>query len=246
MRRTVALAALLLLPLAFLSFAGPRLKPERSNAVAGAEGTSDLSSAVGPQVQHFGTIRGWACLALHGDRQPLPGAEVSVVGTGLSTLADPGGHFSFTLRPGSYAVRVRTPGYAPARAEVSVESSGLAEPEICIETQVTPRNVQIEVDRSRYTVTVSPDPLYIAPGDLVVWSCADGYPWTVHFSPISPLSERRILSPGGEPRGGTVRADVAPGKYSYFVAVAVGDWVFTADPELIDENEERKGGEQPR
>jgi len=245
MRRTTALAALLLLPLAFLSFGGPGLKPERSNAVAGAEGASDLSSVVALQVQHFGTIRGWACLALHGDRQPLPGAEVSVVGTGLSTLADANGLFSFTLRPGGYKVRVHTPGYAPARAEVSVDSGAVVELEICVDTPVTPKTVQIGLDRIRRTATVSPDPLYIAPGDLVVWSCPDGYPWTVHFSPISPLSERRILSPSGEPQGGTVRADVAPGKYSYFIAVAVGDWVFTADPELIDENEERKGGTQP-
>ncbi len=116
------------------------------------------------------------------------------------------------------------------------------EPIICVETPVTPTMVRIGVDTTRRTVTVSPDPLYIEPGDSVVWSSPDGYPWTVHFSPISPLSDRRILSSGEEAWGGTVRADVAPGKYSYFLAVAVNGWVFTADPELIDENDEERGG----
>jgi len=97
--------------------------------------------------------------------------------------------------------------------------------------------IRILIDESRHALTVDPNPQYISPGDHVTWQMAEEeYPWTVHFTPISPLEHRRIMSEGG-PDGDKVRAPLAPGKYAYFVAALVGGMIYTADPELIDEND---------
>lgn len=96
--------------------------------------------------------------------------------------------------------------------------------------------IQIVVDRDNRTLTVDKDPLYIRPGDFVSWEFDGEHPWTVHFAPISPLTHRRIVSEG-TPMGYPVRDPLAPGKYSYFVAAMVNGQIYTADPELIDENE---------
>jgi plastocyanin len=109
---------------------------------------------------------------------------------------------------------------------------------------VIPDTVAIMVDTVTGRVTVSPDPLFIQPGDSVIWFSNDG-PWAVHFNPISPLGVRRLRGATGERNGGLVRANILPGKYSYFVAVAVGSSVYTADPGLIDDGEE-EGGRPPR
>jgi plastocyanin len=106
---------------------------------------------------------------------------------------------------------------------------------------VIPDTVAIMVDTVTGRVAVSPDPLFIQPGDSVIWFSDDG-PWAVHFNPISPLGVRRLRGARGERNGGLVRADNPPGKYTYFVAVEVNGRIFTADPPLIDDGEEVPGG----
>jgi hypothetical protein len=89
-------------------------------------------------------------------------------------------------------------------------------------------------DETAMTVVTNPNPCYIRPGDRVEWGCADA-PFAIHFEPQSPLLHRRLRAPGGQ-IGDDVRGDIHPGKYRYFVAVAVGNQIYTEDPELIDEN----------
>lgn len=95
--------------------------------------------------------------------------------------------------------------------------------------------IHIDVDTEHLTLTVDKDPLYIRPGEFVSWEFDGEHPWTVHFAPISPLTHRRIVS-NGTGMGSEVRTPLAPGKYSYFIAALVNDQIYTADPELIDEN----------
>lgn len=95
--------------------------------------------------------------------------------------------------------------------------------------------ITITVDESHRALVVDPNPLYIGPGDSVTWQMVEPHPWTVHFTSTSPLTHRRIIS-YGEPERGTVRNPLAPGKYTYFVAAEVDGLIYTADPELIDEN----------
>lgn len=100
-----------------------------------------------------------------------------------------------------------------------------------------PHTVTISVDARHQALTVEPNPQYISPGDHVTWQMVgEEHPWTVHFTPISPLTHRRVMSTGGA-AGAAVRDPLAPGKYSYFVAAFVEGKIYTADPELIDENQ---------
>jgi len=95
--------------------------------------------------------------------------------------------------------------------------------------------IAIAVDLTAARVITTPNPCYIRPGDRVEWTCEAGYPFAIHFDPQSPLLHRRLRAPRGT-IGDDVRPDIHPGKYRYLVAVAVGDEIYTEDPELIDEN----------
>jgi hypothetical protein len=95
-------------------------------------------------------------------------------------------------------------------------------------------------------VAVSPNPLYIVPGQVIRWrldsETSGAGPFTIHFEPISPLDHRRMHAAAGEPILGQVREFILPGKYRYFVAVLYRGRIYTEDPELIDDN----GVEPPR
>jgi plastocyanin len=129
-------------------------------------------------------------------------------------------------------------------AETGEPGSVVTDSPIAPATQATkqPKTVEIRVDTATGRVIVSPDPIFVEAGDTVVWASASG-PWAVHFTGVSPMRVRRIRAPGGERNGGLIREDIAPGKYTYFVAVEVEGRIYTADPDLIDEGEERP---QPR
>ena len=105
-----------------------------------------------------------------------------------------------------------------------------------------PRSHQIQIRLEhiphgpQIIVVVEPNPCYIGPGDEVVWSCEDGYPFAIHFDPLSPVEHRRASAPGGAMIGEQVRGKILPGKYRYLVAVFDGNRIHTEDPELIDEN----------
>jgi len=84
-------------------------------------------------------------------------------------------------------------------------------------------------------VAVEPNPVYIASGDRVDWTCEAG-PFAIHFEPVSPLARRRFWTTGDRNTvGGHIRANNLPGKYRYFVAVLHDGQIYTEDPELIDD-----------
>jgi hypothetical protein len=88
-------------------------------------------------------------------------------------------------------------------------------------------------------VVVDPNPCYITRWDTVEWFCREGFPFAIHFDPLSPLQNRRLRSveaDGGTRVGEAVRRDILPGKYRYLVAVFHEGKIYTEDPELIDEN----------
>ncbi len=100
------------------------------------------------------------------------------------------------------------------------------------------KTVELVVDRETGRVAARPDPLFIRAGDRVVWKSEEG-PWAVHFAGVSPLRVRRVRGVARAAEGAPVREDVHPGTYKYFVAVTAGGRIYTADPDLIDDGDER-------
>ncbi len=103
--------------------------------------------------------------------------------------------------------------------------------------------VQISVDREgdheNPRVVTDPNPCYIRPRDHVEWTCEDG-PFAIQFEPLSPLTLRRLRTEtNNRTIKGEVRPDNQPGSYRYFVAVEVNGQIFTEDPELIDDPDDR-------
>lgn len=76
------------------------------------------------------------------------------------------------------------------------------------------------------------DPVRAARGDQIEWRCESGN-WSVHFIGQTPLAQQAVRGRSGNARRLPVRADAANGSYKYFVAVAVGDEVYTDDPEVV-------------
>jgi plastocyanin len=76
------------------------------------------------------------------------------------------------------------------------------------------------------------DPVRAARGDQIEWSCDSGN-WSVHFIGQTPLAQQAVRGTSSSSRRLPVRANAADGSYKYFVAVAVGDEVYTDDPEVI-------------
>lgn len=76
----------------------------------------------------------------------------------------------------------------------------------------------------------SQNPVYAAPGDLIIWRADDG-PWAVHHGPLTPFRVLRIHGRPSQWAGAQVRADATFGKYRYFVAVEIGDTIWMDDPD---------------
>jgi len=222
--------------LSFRVFDGSTEGPEPSvQTIASGEFTSAGLSARPQDGRVTGSVR----VVSGPDTQAVQTARVWVSDTRIKGLTDREGQFGFRLPPGDYTARAETPGFDCPPFEFSVlagESASIVF--ICPDVLVqSPDTVSISVDTITGIVTVSPDPLYIAPNDCIAWKSSDG-PWAVHFSPISPITHRRIRAAADSSVVECVRSDVFPGKYSYLVAVAVGNSIYTEDPELIDENED--------
>lgn len=98
--------------------------------------------------------------------------------------------------------------------------------------QVTVHTVVITVDAATGQISYSLDPVEAKRGDHIEWTCEQGA-WSVHFIDRTPLNQDRVRGPQGGPRRLPVRQNAEIGSYKYFVAVAIGDDVFTDDPEII-------------
>jgi hypothetical protein len=234
-------AALLLLPLAVLSFRFLGAAPAEDHPPEVSDGLAAYEAAVSDEQY---ALRGIVYSRSGRDSTPLPGATVWLAETvdGVtrdSVVTNPDGVFGFMIAEGAYVLGARLEGWRcdPVGMNIPID-----EQPVVIDCEPWPPErardvtvVRLSVDDDDI-VAVDPDPLYIGPGDCVLWFSTDG-PWAVHFSPISPLAHRRIRGTGEEPEGGCARDDIFPGKYSYFVAVQKGDFIYTEDPELIDENE---------
>lgn len=77
--------------------------------------------------------------------------------------------------------------------------------------------------------------LWVGRGDQLVWRCPISEerenPFTIHFSPVSPLVNAVVLNNGE--REGTIRTDVTLGRYKCFVAVYWEGQIVTDDPDII-------------
>ncbi len=98
--------------------------------------------------------------------------------------------------------------------------------------QVTVHRVEITVDPETGTFTYSLDPVNAKRGDHIEWKCDQGA-WSVHFIDRTPANQASQRGPQGGPRRLPIRQNAELGSYKYFVAVAIGDDVFTYDPEVI-------------
>jgi hypothetical protein len=99
-------------------------------------------------------------------------------------------------------------------------------------TQAAVHTVIITVDPETGTFSYSQDPVNARRGDFVEWNCDQG-PWSVHFIDRTPSNQDGQRGPRGGPRRLPIRQNAEFGSYKYFVAVAIGDGVFTDDPEVV-------------
>lgn len=99
-----------------------------------------------------------------------------------------------------------------------------------LQQQPTVYRVDISVDTESGEISYSLDPVRAQPGDHVEWNCEQGA-WSVHFIDKTPFAQKKLRGRG--PKRLPIRSDAEDGSYKYFVAVAVGDDVFTDDPEVI-------------
>lgn len=100
------------------------------------------------------------------------------------------------------------------------------------DAQVTVHTVVITVDPATGTFTYSQDPVNAKRGDHIEWNCEQGA-WSVHFIDRTPSNQDSQRGPKGGPRRLPIRQSAEFGSYKYFVAVAIGDDVFTDDPEVV-------------
>ena len=174
----------------------------------------------------------------------LVGIAVTIQGaSNQSTTTNGAGVFSFSGIPAgehSLAADLGADHFLP---DPDVKVSVLAGQTTSVDLQArgTP-TVKVTVNPDT-TLTVTPNPLRIFPGQPIRWQYEEGGALTVHFNPLSPLLYRRKMEQEGVIEA-QVRRDILPGKYSYFVAVLWRGIIVTEDPELIDENgdDRRPGG----
>ncbi|NIN72202.1 MAG: hypothetical protein GTO46_09855 [Gemmatimonadetes bacterium] len=100
------------------------------------------------------------------------------------------------------------------------------------DTQVTVHTVIITVDPATGAFSYSQDPVNARRGDHIEWNCAQGA-WSVHFIDRTPSNRVNQRGPRNGPRRLPIRQDAPFATYKYFVAVAIGDDVFTDDPEVV-------------
>ncbi len=96
----------------------------------------------------------------------------------------------------------------------------------------TLHEVQISVNTETGEFTYSQDPVNATRGDRIQWSCDQGN-WSVHFIDKTPLADQLLRGQRAGPKQLPIRGDAEDGTYKYFVAVAIGEDVFTDDPEVI-------------
>jgi plastocyanin len=98
--------------------------------------------------------------------------------------------------------------------------------------QMTVHTVDIRVDPSTGQFSFSLDPVLAKPGDHVEWNSESG-DWSIQMVDKTPFAELGARGKRAEKKRLIVKPDAAQGRYKYTVAVAVGDDVFIADPEII-------------
>lgn len=98
----------------FLGFPFEAINSAGRTAVMSA--TLALFGGCGPD---YGLLAGQVTNAVNG--QPLAGAQVSVMPTGVQALTDPYGHYTFTLPAGGYEATASKIGYISQTAMVSVQ-----------------------------------------------------------------------------------------------------------------------------
>ncbi len=96
----------------------------------------------------------------------------------------------------------------------------------------TLHEVQITVNTETGEFTYSQDPVNATRGDRIQWSCDQGN-WSVHFIDKTPLADKLLRGQRAGPKQLPIRGDAEDGTYKYFVAVAIGEDVYTDDPEVI-------------
>jgi len=81
------------------------------------------------------------------DGQPIPGAEIELVGTGRTTVADTAGRYVVEVSAGDHRLRAHRFGFAPLVVELSVPASGLIAVDFHLRVDAFPMPPVTIVDR---------------------------------------------------------------------------------------------------
>jgi hypothetical protein len=92
--------------------------------------------------------------------------------------------------------------------------------------------VVITVSTETGDFSYSLDPVRATRGDRVQFISEQGN-WSVNFGQNSPFNEKRFNGRRAGPRRLPIRGNTPDGSYKYFVAVAIGEDVYSDDPEII-------------
>jgi len=117
--------------------------------------------------QQGGTVTGTATGADTG--VPLPGAQVTLVGTTYGAIADENGRFTIEgVPPGAYKVEVILSGYLAGTSEVTVAEGGTAEVALQLSSDPNLSEVIVVVgSRTERTVTQSPVPIDVISTEVI-------------------------------------------------------------------------------
>lgn len=121
--------------------------------------TAALCGAAPLAAQGTGTVEGKVTVAPGGD--PLQGASVGIVGSQIGAITRADGSYRFSLRPGTYELRVRMLGYAGKVESVVVTAGGTVTKNFALEKSTTQLEA-VAVTGSRggeRTVVSSPVPV---------------------------------------------------------------------------------------
>lgn len=117
-------------------------------------------------------------------------------------------------------------------AEQGVEQSASRAPEAPTASQSELHEVQISVDVATGKFSYSLNPVFARRGDRVQWTSDQGA-WSVTFQQVTPFELKVTRGAPGGLKQLVVKPDAAYGSYKYTVGLAVGNAVFTDDPEII-------------